>query len=80
MESQASVDSYDPDTGRLRITTRSRRLIAGLREAFGKIFFDDALFFSAEQTCTLAPLVKAGRKALEPPRAPVPMTPPPEAR
>jgi hypothetical protein len=52
--------SYDPQTNRLRIATRSARLLEMYRAAWGILIAKDAQYFSDHNICTLAPLHKHG--------------------
>lgn len=50
---QSDLFRYEPDTGRLRISTRLRSLVRAFRFAFGRVFFGDEAFFSDGETCSL---------------------------
>lgn len=56
---------YDPETGRLAISTRSPRRLRMYREVMGSLLADDPEFFAGENICSLKPLQEHGSKLFD---------------
>lgn len=59
----ADLVRYEPDLGRLRITTRAASFVEYYRKIFGRIYFSDEEFFGG-RVCSLAILQTKGTAAL----------------
>ena len=59
----ADVVRYEPAFGRLRIAARAASVVEFYRRAFGRVLFDDEMFFMGEPACNLRVLQERGRAA-----------------
>lgn len=64
------VVSYERESGRLRVSARSRRLVDAYRQAVGRTFFGDCAFFEERPIYTLSPFLDAIRNGSLPPPPP----------
>jgi hypothetical protein len=60
----ADLARYEPSIGRLRITARASSMVEFYRKIFGRVLFNDDLFFYGDPVCSLRVLQDGGRNAL----------------
>jgi len=60
----ADLVRYEPSVARLRITARAASIVEFYRKVFGRVLFEDDMFFYGDPVCSLRVLQDQGRDAL----------------